>query len=177
MRVCVVKATGELIEAQSGDQAPLDVLVQNALTAGHALEDIEAKVVSSAEYAALRTPSLADAKIRARRRIDTAAEAARLAYVTDGAAMALVYRQKYAEALAWQADNEQVGPLLQAEAARTGSAAADIVATWSAKASAWLSAAAAIETIRHDALDAIETSGDVQAVQAVLDTLPAWPSP
>jgi len=53
MRVCTEIATGKLIEAQSG-AAPYGTLRANALAAGYVEADVEEKVVSQAEYLALR---------------------------------------------------------------------------------------------------------------------------
>ena len=53
MRVCINKATGKLIEAQSGDNAEYGALVSNAMIAGYAEGDVEEKVVSPVDYAAL----------------------------------------------------------------------------------------------------------------------------
>lgn len=54
MRVCIVKATGKVIESQSGGNGQdLDALVQNAVAAGFASEDVEAKYIDDAEYATL----------------------------------------------------------------------------------------------------------------------------
>lgn len=49
MRICVLKATQQLLEAQSW--ATAGTLIRNALARGYALEDIEERVVSDAEYA------------------------------------------------------------------------------------------------------------------------------
>jgi hypothetical protein len=73
MRVSIVKATGKLIESQSGGkthptiddsayaQANLDVLTQNAIEQGYKVEDIEVKFISDAEWViinnALNTPT------------------------------------------------------------------------------------------------------------------------
>ena len=48
-RVCLMKDTGELIEFQSGD-APLGVLIQNAINSGYQENDIEEKRVTKEEY-------------------------------------------------------------------------------------------------------------------------------
>lgn len=52
MRICRVKATGKIIEAQSGgtEQRDLDMLIQNAVAGGHLAGDVEAKYVTDAEY-------------------------------------------------------------------------------------------------------------------------------
>lgn len=53
MRVCIVRATGKLIGAQSGDDAEYGTLIANAAVAGYAEADVEERVVSQAEYEAL----------------------------------------------------------------------------------------------------------------------------
>ena len=56
-RVCIIKATGKLIEMQSGGyddeklrDARLDTLKQNALNAGYKKEDVEVKWVTDEEW-------------------------------------------------------------------------------------------------------------------------------
>lgn len=53
MRVCINKATGTLIESQSGGstQAHLDTLLNNAISAGFKAEDIEVKFCTEQEHA------------------------------------------------------------------------------------------------------------------------------
>ena len=55
MRVCIEKATGRLIEAQSGGetQEHLDTLLQNAINAGYNEADVEAKFIDDADLPAL----------------------------------------------------------------------------------------------------------------------------
>lgn len=55
MRVCIEKATGKIIESQSGGttQEHLDTLKQNALNAGYLETDIEVKYMDDAEFAVL----------------------------------------------------------------------------------------------------------------------------
>jgi len=57
MRVCIVKATQKLIEAQS--LATEGTLLSNAITAGYNKDDIEEKIVTYSEFAVLlRTPDV-----------------------------------------------------------------------------------------------------------------------
>ena len=51
MRICLVKATQKLLEAQS--LAAEGTLLQNAVNAGYNISDIEEKVVTDAEFATL----------------------------------------------------------------------------------------------------------------------------
>lgn len=55
MRVCIEKATGKLIEAQSGGDVlgHLDTLLQNAISAGYSEADIEVSFVTDVEYQAI----------------------------------------------------------------------------------------------------------------------------
>ena len=84
MRVSIDKLTGKMIESQSGGEthpdlkiddkayaaANLEVMLQNAINAGHKLEDIEVKYVTDAEYEAL---------IEASKPVPTSAELSELA--------------------------------------------------------------------------------------------------
>jgi len=56
MRVSIVKATGKLIEMQSGGttETHLNTLTQNAINAGYKAEDIEVKFISDAEWAVIQ---------------------------------------------------------------------------------------------------------------------------
>ena len=51
MRICVVKATGKIIEMQS--DATAGTLIGNAVSAGYFLADIEEQEVTPAAYAAM----------------------------------------------------------------------------------------------------------------------------
>jgi len=55
-RVSIVKATGKLIEMQSGGstEAHLDTLTQNAINAGYKPADIEVKFIPDAEWAVIQ---------------------------------------------------------------------------------------------------------------------------
>lgn len=53
MRVLIHKATGKIIESQSGDGAGLEVLHANAKSAGFTKGEVEAKVIPDAEFADL----------------------------------------------------------------------------------------------------------------------------
>ena len=52
MRVCRIKATGILIESQSGGstQKHLDTLLKNAVNSGYKKEEIEAVFITDAEH-------------------------------------------------------------------------------------------------------------------------------
>ena len=53
MRVCVEISTGMLIEAQSNDDAALDVLVSNAVACGYSADAVKAYVATDAQFQAL----------------------------------------------------------------------------------------------------------------------------
>ena len=57
MRVCVEISTGNLIEAQSGDDAGLDVLVSNAVACGYSADAVKAYVADDAQFQALLVAS------------------------------------------------------------------------------------------------------------------------
>lgn len=66
MRICVLKANGRLLEMQSHARA--GTLIANAVRAGHAETDVEERVVTAAEYAALvaaQPPAPVEIKARA----------------------------------------------------------------------------------------------------------------
>ena len=52
-RVCLEKSTGKLVEYQSGD-APLGILVKNAINAGYKKEDVEEKYITKEEWKIIR---------------------------------------------------------------------------------------------------------------------------
>lgn len=82
MRICIERATGKLIEAQ--EKATPGTLIRNALQR-YAAKDIEEKVVSDAEYQALR------AAMRATE--FTAEEKRRAAYPTVGDQLDDLFKQ------------------------------------------------------------------------------------
>jgi len=53
MRVCVEISTGMLIEAQSNDDAGLDVLISNAVACGYSADAVKAYVATDAQFRAL----------------------------------------------------------------------------------------------------------------------------
>jgi len=127
-----------------------------------------------ARMAELVTRTRRDARVIA----DGFAESARLRFITGGNGQALVYGEKRAEAeryLALEQEPEEFSafPLIQAEVLRTMMLARSIAAAWAAKADAWRRIAAAIETIRLDAHDAIEAAPDLAAIEAAITTATA----
>lgn len=102
-------------------------------------------------------------------RIDAAAEASRLKYITGGSGQALVYQQKAEEARAYAAATAPVDanyPLLDAEATATGvtvAALAQIVTTVTGQ---WIALAARIEGLRMAAKKAASEAATIEAVLA-----------
>lgn len=50
MRVCFRNSDDRILESQSGDEASLDVLIENAVAAGYAAADVRAEIVPDAEF-------------------------------------------------------------------------------------------------------------------------------
>ncbi len=126
---------------------------------------------------------LAALKQAAGREIDSAAEAARLAFITDGAGQALVYEAKRSEAVKRQAIVDGGGtpvdaeyPLMQARATRRKSAMQAVADEWNAKAAAWTTAAAAIEDVREGAKEAVAVAASESEIETILAGL-VWPTP
>jgi len=132
-------------------------------------EELDADVAEAATAAALR--------------IDTAAETARLAWVTGGGAMAMVYREKKIEAQAYQAVVDAQGtpepsdyPLMQGRATRLSVTMQSVADEWNAKAAAWITAAEAVEAVREAAKEAVAPASTVAEVEAA-ETGLEWPAP
>ena len=72
MRICIVRATGKLIEAQS--LATPGTLLSNAIKAGYTADQVEEKVVTDVDFVSiLRTPEvIAAEEERAQRLADIA---------------------------------------------------------------------------------------------------------
>ncbi len=123
--------------------------------------------------------SLTALRAVAKARIDQAAEAARLRFVTPGAAQALVYEAKRREAEAMANDvapRAAAYPLLAAEVGITAPDLAAVGAAVRAIAAQWMAAAAAIEAVRlaaKRAVDLAQTPAEVRAAALGL----TWPAP
>ncbi|MBB4860381.1 antitoxin component HigA of HigAB toxin-antitoxin module [Novosphingobium chloroacetimidivorans] len=81
-------------------------------------------------------------------RLDQAAEAFRLQFITPGAAQAMTYQTKAAEAVAYLADDTAPVPFLSAEAQACGMTVADLALEVSARAASWTVIGAQIEALR-----------------------------
>ena len=152
--------------------------------------DREATPAEAAAWEAARAAAAVAAALAA---IDHAAEQARLAWMTGGAGQALVYSRKAAEAaaiviapdadLAGEAAARTRWPLVAAAVGVTvpssGAWLADLraaAAQVQAAETTWLAAAAAIETVRLRAKEAVRTAPDQAAFDAILAGL-QWPAP
>lgn len=141
-----------------------------------------------AEYAAIRAAlpverPLAEAKEEAKGIVDSAAEAARLRYITPGAAQAMVYQQKAAEARMLQAGGAGPFPHLAAEVGITAKlggglaiSEAEVAEVVLATEAQWLLVSAAIETVRLTAKRAITLAENEAEVDAALAAI-EWPAP
>lgn len=111
--------------------------------------------------------------------IDAEAEAARLRFVTPGAAQQLVYEGKRHEAVALAADvtpTAEEYPFLSAEVGITAATLADVGATVLAITAQWRAIAAAIEHLRLGAKAAVAAATTIAAVRAASAGI-AWPQP
>lgn len=111
------------------------------------------------------TKDLGPLRLAAKAKVDHDAEEARLTLVTPGAAQAMVYLAKQAEARRFEADGT-IGPLMAAEIGLTAPDAAALAALWLAMEQAWLEAAAAVEAKRFTAKAAIDAATHPAAVEA-----------
>ena len=129
------------------------------------------QIVSDGGITAYEPPAdLTPSKRYARYKVDSAAEEARLRYVTDGAAQAMTYQLKGDEAAAYVTAGYPVDltayPFIQAEMTSTGKtkeqAADDIVS----QRSAWVTLAVAIEETRLTGKTAVDAAVDEAGVDA-----------
>jgi hypothetical protein len=126
-------------------------------------------------------PELAAAKAAAAAEIDTAAEAARLLFITPGAGQSLEYAATEAEARAYLAaptNNPTDWPWLNAERLASGGTmtVAQVAQQVLALATAWRGVGAEIKRIRRAAKVAIESAATIHAVRGVVATV-EWPVP
>ena len=101
-------------------------------------------------------------------RIDAAAETTRLKYITGGSGQAMVYQQKVDEAKAYQAGVAPVDadyPILQAEAAATGTTLYALATAVMAVTGQWIALAAQIEGLR---MGAKKAATDALTIDAAL---------
>jgi|SRR5882672_30048 len=97
-------------------------------------------------------------------KVDTAAEAFRLNFITPGAGQAMTYAYKASEVKAWEADNTVPTPFLTAEATARGMTVADLAAEAGAQITAWITIGSKIEGARMGAKAAITAATTVPAM-------------
>lgn len=141
-------------------------------------EALSMVAAGSAEISAYQQPDPTDDdRSQAKRSIDAAAEDCRLLWVTSGSGQAMVYQEKRAEAVRWQAEGGDPSgyPILSAsvgvEAVDLDGVAALVLGTTAS----WLLIAASIERLRltaKKAVDAAVTWEGIDAAKAV-----EWPTP
>ncbi|WP_428527174.1 hypothetical protein [Roseibium sp.] len=129
--------------------------------------------ISEVSGAALEAEQLAALKTEAKGRLIVLAETARGKWITPGDGKAMVYREKYAEAKAYQADATAECPMLSVEAAARGIPLADMVQIVLDASNGWVTAAAQIEALTVTANAAIEAAGSVEDLDAALGI--TWP--
>jgi len=120
-------------------------------------------------------------------RIDSAAERARLKYITTGSGQALVYDLKRNELLAYDKVISDGGspiainyPLMNERAARKGVTLDAVATEWRAKVTEWIAIAAQIEGLREGAKDAIDAVADTPTAESEIEFIVngiTWPSP
>lgn len=124
-------------------------------------------------------PSLAAMQTSLKARIDAAAEAERLKYITPGSGQAMTYQQKAAEAAACLADPDPLVddyPLVAAEIGITGQTLSEVAAAIHAAYQGWRYIGAQIEAARLGGKAAVDAATSAAQAQAVFDSL-KWPLP
>ena len=113
-------------------------------------------------------------KDRALTRIDAAAEAERVKYLTPGSGQAMVYQQKQAEAHAWQTNPSGTYPHLSAEIGITGATLAEVAQTVLAMEAGWTHVSAAIEGTRLAAKAVVRLCKTPEEVEQTVAGI-TWP--
>ncbi|MBB3591735.1 hypothetical protein FHX08_002079 [Rhizobium sp. BK529] len=124
-------------------------------------------------------PTINEVKAQLRARLDYAAEAERLKYITPGAGQAMTYQAKAAEAKAYlDAGNPDASdfPLLSAEVGITADSIEGVAQIVAGAYAQWQVIGAAIEAARLGGKAAIDAANDADAAQAAFDAV-TWPSP
>lgn len=130
------------------------------------------EIAAVGRYAAtteITVHNLAILKAEAKARIDAAAEAERMKYITAGDGQAMVYDRKRFEAeqiSSGRGPRAADNPLLAADAAATGRDLRDVAAEVLAASQRWIEAAAVIESKRLTAKRAVDAAATVTAVIA-----------
>lgn len=117
--------------------------------------------------------NLDPARARAYIQIDSLIEQARQRFVTPGSAQAMVYQQKYEEALAFTAD-PQIDPAevphIYGEVGITAPTAAEVAQVILNLRSLWRDVSAQLEQLRLGAKKAVEMAISAAAIDQVVDT-------
>jgi hypothetical protein len=113
--------------------------------------------------------------------VDALAEGQRLAHLTGGAGMALVYERKGDEAARWAAAgfpkvvDPSAFPFAVARAAAFGMAPDEVLAEWAEKSAAWTGLAIEIENVREAAKLAVKAAADRASALAAVEGI-RWPA-
>jgi hypothetical protein len=103
---------------------------------------------------------LADFKVQKKAEIDATVEQIRGRFITLGVGQAMVYQEKEREALAYLADNQVVGPHLQAEVGITGEDLFQVATIIVFMAAQWREISARIEGKRLEVKAAIDAAAN-----------------
>jgi hypothetical protein len=179
----VVSAGGDLIEIRSYSTAT-EVSTSNAKPKHYPVSRVtiaageEATSGLEAGVWIIRTPakSLAVFQAEAIDKIDMAAEAARLRFITGGAGQAMTYQTKLDQAKRQQAGDPGPFPLLLASVDVEGDTVAEVAELVIATAEQWEPIGADIEKKRLTAKRDILAAGDAAAISAIVAAV-VWPSP
>lgn len=110
-------------------------------------------------------PNLAPIKAAALAKIDREAEAFCASFVTPGDTQMMRYKRKEEQARAWLADNDAPVPMLEAEAAGTGTTVAALVSVVIGLADQWNAIMDAVEAARLSAKTAASAATTPAAVE------------
>lgn len=116
--------------------------------------------------------SLEDLRATAKTRVDAAAEAHRLTYITPGSGQAMAYQQKLEEAKAYLADTSLTAadcPHVFAEVGITGETAEAVAQVVAGMHAAWQVKSADIEHRRLAAKAAIDAAETAEAISAAAE--------
>jgi hypothetical protein len=149
---------------------------QNAVEDGYEIVDDKGyeKLVITSKPPEEIEANLVNTKLRAYAKINNAAEAKRLQYITPGAGQANSYRQKYEEALAFLDDTDpQAGdyPYIFLEAAATGAGTIEVAQLIVSTRNLFVQLDAVIESKRRGYVVAIDAAGTKEDVESILESV------
>lgn len=177
-----------LLAPQAGMQRGDERIVESVeeIVGEGPIEEISNEAFDGEAWVVTRTrsyPPLAQCRAEAISQIDRAAETARLAFITDGAGQALVYRRKSDQARAclaqYDAQNQPPAgmfPALEAEVGITAADVVDVAATVVALEDAWAAIADAIEAIRLGAKRDVGLAPTPNTINNIVSAI-VWPTP